>query len=157
MTKPTGQTEATAQDEALVCALYHQLIDGWNQQNSAAFAALFVEDGEVIGFDGSQHTGRTEIAATIGQIFAHHRTPTYVTKIKSVRFLHAGTAILRAVAGMIPPGRTELEPQLNTWQTLIAAKQAGQWLIVLFQNTPAQFHGRPDLVQRMTDELRQIR
>jgi len=27
---------------------------------------------------------------------------------------------------------------------------------VLFQNTPAQFHGRPELVQQLTEELRQL-
>ncbi|TMB75962.1 MAG: DUF4440 domain-containing protein, partial [Chloroflexi bacterium] len=26
----------------------------------------------------------------------------------------------------------------------------------LFQNTPAQFHGRPELVQQLTEELRQL-
>jgi hypothetical protein len=41
-------------------------------------------------------------------------------------------------------------------QTLIAVKRDGQWRIVLFQNTPAQLHGRPELVQAMTEELRQL-
>jgi hypothetical protein len=26
--------------------------------------------------------------------------------------------------------------------------------VVLYQNTPAQLHGRPDLVERLTEELR---
>jgi hypothetical protein len=26
----------------------------------------------------------------------------------------------------------------------------------LYQNTPAQFHGRPELVQKMTEELQQL-
>jgi len=29
--------------------------------------------------------------------------------------------------------------------------------IALFQNTPAQFHGRPELAQQLTEELRQLR
>jgi hypothetical protein len=29
------------------------------------------------------------------------------------------------------------------------------WRIELFQNTPAQFHGRPELVSEMTAELQQ--
>jgi hypothetical protein len=28
--------------------------------------------------------------------------------------------------------------------------------IVLFQNTPAQFHGRPELVEEMTRELQAV-
>ena len=31
-----------------------------------------------------------------------------------------------------------------------------QWQIAVFQNTPAQFYGRPELVRNMTDKLRQL-
>jgi uncharacterized protein (TIGR02246 family) len=80
----------------------------------------------------------------------------YLSKVRSVRLLSPEVAILRAVAGMVPPAQSDLDPKLNAIQTLIAAKHDGQWCIVLFQNTPAQFHGRPDLVQQMTEELRQM-
>jgi hypothetical protein len=65
-------------------------------------------------------------------------------------------AILRAIVGMVPPGQTDLNPAVNAHQTLVAAKRAGTWQIELLQTTPAQFHGRPDLVQHMTEELRQL-
>ena len=45
---------------------------------------------------------------------------------------------------------------VNAHQTLVAVKHDGLWRIQLFQNTPAQFHGRPELVQHMTEELRQV-
>jgi len=64
--------------------------------------------------------------------------------------------VLRAVVGMIPSGGSDIEPARNAHQTLVAAKQDGEWRIVLFQNTPAQFHGRPDLAERLTRELRQV-
>jgi hypothetical protein len=57
---------------------------------------------------------------------------------------------------MIPPAQADLDPNLNALQTLVASKHDGQWCIVLFQNTPAKFHGRPELVQQMTEELRQL-
>lgn len=60
---------------------------------------------------------------------------------------------MRAIVGMVPDG--ELVPALNAHQTLVAVKRDSQWTIELFQNTPAQFHGRPDLVEQMTEELRQ--
>ncbi|HXV96788.1 MAG TPA: DUF4440 domain-containing protein, partial [Anaerolineae bacterium] len=47
-------------------------------------------------------------------------------------------------------------PAANVIQTLVAAKWDGQWQVVLYQNTPAQFHGRPELVRQLTDELRQL-
>jgi uncharacterized protein (TIGR02246 family) len=135
-------------------SLYDRLMAGWNGRNAAEMAAPFAEDGELIGYDGSQVTAKKEIEAHVGEVFAHHMTPPYITQVKSVRLLGADAAILRAIAGMIPPGQTELEPKLNAWHTLVAVKQGGEWQIALFQNTPAQFHGRPDLVQAMTDELR---
>jgi hypothetical protein len=56
---------------------------------------------------------------------------------------------------MIPRGQSELNPNVNAIQTLTAVKHASLWRIELFQNTPAQFHGRPDLAQQLTEELRQ--
>jgi uncharacterized protein (TIGR02246 family) len=73
-----------------------------------------------------------------------------------VRFLTPETAILRAVAGMVPAGQTDLNPAVNAVQSLVAAKSMGRWRIALFQNTPAQFHGRPELAQKLTEELRKL-
>ncbi len=151
--RPQG---ASASDELEVRTLYRELLDGWNQRNAEAFAAPFAEDGEVIGFDGSDMTGRVDIASTLGQIFADHVTASYVSKVRSVRLLSPEVAILRAIVGMVPPGQSDLNPAVNAHQTLVAARREGSWRIALFQTTPAQFHGRQDLVQQMTEELRQM-
>jgi uncharacterized protein (TIGR02246 family) len=90
------------------------------------------------------------------QIFAEHTTAAFVAKVRGVRLLGAEAGILRAVAGMVPPGQTELEPKVNTHHTVVAVKRDGEWRIALFQNTPAQFHGRPDLVQQLIEELREL-
>jgi len=153
---PFRQQDAPSSDEIEVRALYQQIIDSWNQRSADAFATPFAPHAEVIGFDGSQMTGRAEIAATLGQIFADHLTAPYVSKVKSVRLLSPEVAILRAIVGMVPPGQLDLNPAVNAHQTLVAAKGDGTWRAELFQTTPAQFHGRPDLVQQMTEELRQV-
>lgn len=44
-------------------------------------------------------------------------------------------------------------PETNAHQTLVAARVGRRWQVVLSQNTPAAFHGRPDLVEAMTQEL----
>ena len=150
------QQDAPPSDEIEVRTLYRQMLDGWNMRSADAFATPFADDGEVIGFDGSQMTGRAEIAATLGQIFADHITAPYVNKVRSVRLLSPEVAILRAIVGMVPPGQSDLNPALNAHQTLVATKRDGVFHIHLLQTTPAQFHGRPDLVQHMTEELRQM-
>ncbi|TCS74787.1 uncharacterized protein (TIGR02246 family) [Effusibacillus lacus] len=139
-----------------VHALYQQLLDGWNNRNARAMAELFTDDGESIGFDGSQSIGRDEIFSHLNPIFEHHPTAKFVSKVKSVRFLGSDAAILRAIAGMVPPGQSDINPKVNTHHTLVAVKTEGNWRIQLFQNTPAQFHGRPELVDQMTEELRQL-
>jgi uncharacterized protein (TIGR02246 family) len=138
-----------------VRALYQQLLDGWNTRNANGMAAPFAEDGEVIGFDGSEMTGRQGITTTLQKIFADHPVPPFVSKVRGVRFLNSQAAILRSIVGMVPPGQSDLDPKLNAHQTLVAVKRDGKWSVALFQNTPAQFHGRPELVQKMTEELKQ--
>jgi uncharacterized protein (TIGR02246 family) len=76
--------------------------------------------------------------------------------VKSVRELAQQAVILRAIAGLVPPGQTAIRPETNSHQTVVAEAQDDQWRIVLFQNTPAQFHGRPELVEEMTQELQAV-
>jgi uncharacterized protein (TIGR02246 family) len=139
-----------------VHSLYQQLIDAWNNCSAAGMAEQFTEEGELIGFDGSQVMGRDEILSHLKPIFENHPTPPFVSKVKDIRLLGTDAAILRAIVGMVPPGKEDLDPALNAHQTLVTVKKDDKWRIVLFQNTPAQFHERPDLVNVMTEELRQL-
>jgi len=117
---------------------------------------LFAEVGNVVGFDGSEVNGRAAIEAHLSQIFRDHPTAAYVAKVREVRFLTPEVAVLRGVAGMVSPGQTALHPGVNAIQTLVAARHAGGWKIELFQNTPAAFHGRPELSAALTEELSQL-
>jgi uncharacterized protein (TIGR02246 family) len=139
-----------------VRALYEKLIAAWNDHDSDAMAEPFAGDGVVIGFDGSVSSGTRTIGADMSNIFADHETGRYAVKVHSVRPLGAQAMILRAIAGLVPPGRTAINPETNSHQTVVAEEQHGQWKIALFQNTPAQFHGRPGLVEEMTRELQAV-
>jgi uncharacterized protein (TIGR02246 family) len=139
-----------------VSALYDALITGWNDHDGAAMAALFTADGVVIGFDGSVSSGKQAIGTEMSSIFADHETGRYAVKVKSLRKLGQHAMILRAIAGLVPPGQTAIRPETNSHQTVVAEDRDGQWRIVLFQNTAAQFHGRPDLVEEMTRELQAV-
>lgn len=148
-------TQTTSDEEAAVRALYMKLVKAWNTRDGQAFGACFAADGGIVGYDGTLVDGRDAIAAEMNLIFAHHETPAYIEKVRSVHFLGEDVALLRGIAGMPSVLDGTLMPNLNAIQTLLAKKQDGAWCIVLFQNTPAQFHGRPDLVQQMTEELEQ--
>jgi uncharacterized protein (TIGR02246 family) len=140
--------------EAEVQRLYDTLIDAWNRRDAAAMAWTFAEDGSQVGFDGSQINGQKNIEAHLTPIFASHPTPAFVTVTREVRSLGNGTVILRADAGMIQQGKTEINPALNAVQSMVAVRRDGRWQVALFQNTPAAFHGRPQDVERFTADLR---
>lgn len=142
--------------KSAVSNLYFYLLAAWNERDAHAYAALFAENAAVVGFDGSQMNGRAEIEATVGQIFADHMTAVYVGKVREVRSLAPGVALLRAVCGMVPRGQTDLNPAVNAVQSLLATQHGDEWQIALFQNTPAQFHGRPDLAEALITELRAV-
>ncbi|PLS17424.1 DUF4440 domain-containing protein [Bacillus sp. M6-12] len=135
--------------------LYQEIINAWNNRDAKGMAVLFTEQGVQIGFDGSKVIGSKEIFSHLNPIFESHPTASFITKVKDVRHIGSDAAILHAIAGMIPPGKNDIEPKVNAHQTLVAEKINNDWKIQLFQNTPAQFHGRPDLVELMTEELRQ--
>jgi uncharacterized protein (TIGR02246 family) len=142
--------------DAEIRALYQRLLESWNSRSARDMAALFTDDCNVIGFDGSPMNGRTEVETSISQIFADHPTSAYVGKVREVRFLTPDVAVLRAVSGMVPPGQSDLNPNVNTMQTLVAVKHDDGWRIAVYQNTPAAFHGRPDMSQALTEELREL-
>jgi uncharacterized protein (TIGR02246 family) len=81
--------------------------------------------------------GPDEIESALAGIFADHETASYVAKIRDVRFIDDDVAVLGAVVGMGPPGRSELNPDVNAVQTLVAKRSGDGWRITLLQNTPA--------------------
>jgi hypothetical protein len=64
----------------------------------------------------------------MGTIFANHPTAAYVYKVREARVLDPGTVLLRAVAGMVPPGKKILDPSKNAIQSLVAVEEDGVWL-----------------------------
>ena len=140
-------------DKTEIEKLHADLLNAWNKQEAAKMASLFTDNGISIGFDGSEYNGRNEIENEMRKIFKDHQTAEYIWKVKGIRFLHAEVATLRAIVGMISHGQKDINPAANAIQTIIAIKQESGWKIELFQNTPAQFHGRPEAVAEMTKEL----
>jgi uncharacterized protein (TIGR02246 family) len=140
--------------DAEIRGLYAAFVDGWNARSGAAVSSGFADDGELIGFDGSQTSGRLSIAAEFRKIFGTHRTPLYLALIRSVRPVTTGVAVLHAHAGMIPDGGNDLDPDLLTVHTMVAVDDRGRWRIALLQATPAAWHGRAEARDALADELR---
>jgi len=136
--------------------LYEQLIDAWNDRNAPSFGALFDDDGICIGYDGSEMFGQPAISNTLAAIFKDHVTAKYVTIIRETKKLDDNVQLLRAHVGMIPPDKTIVDGSKNAIQVVVARIHKGAGRIILFQNTPAQYHGRPEMVENLTHELQQV-
>ena len=151
---PTDSTGADALSATR--ELYDRLIEAWNKRNARDYALLFASTGSIVGFDGSQVNGQTEIGGHVSEIFSHHQTASYVTIVRDVRTIASDVTLLRANVGMVPPGKDDINPEMNAVQSMVAARKGGKWEIGLFQNTPAAYHGRPELSKKLTDELRVV-
>jgi uncharacterized protein (TIGR02246 family) len=156
MTEPPIST-STPRDKVAIRFLYQQIMDGWNTGNGQAFAAPFAENGDLVGFDGTHLKGRQEIATFHQQLFdTYVKGSRLVGKIRNVRFLASDVALMHVVGGTIMAGQTDIDPERNSIQTLVATKNKGEWRLAAFQNTRAQFLGRPKEAQALTDELRRL-
>lgn len=134
--------------------LYANLMEAWNKRDAKAFEELFILDGDMVGFDGTQIHGQGSIREHLTQVFADHPTPPYVYRITGVTQISTEVAIVRAIAGMIPPGAKDPDPKLHAIHRLTAVHRGGAYRVAQFQNTPAQLHGRPQDVEQMTADLR---
>src|SRR5918994_1832465 len=156
---PTPEEAAAnhSTDEAALRALYQQLMDGWNQGSGAAFAAVFTEDGDLIGFDGTHFKGRQEIAPFHQQLFDKWlKGSRLVGEGKDVRFLSPDVALMHAVGGTVMRGKTDPVPERDSIQTLVAICQDGEWRLAAFQNTrlhPMDTSAGPFLIWTLSDLL----
>jgi uncharacterized protein (TIGR02246 family) len=139
-----------------ILALYQQLLQQWNKRNAAGMTGLFATNGTLVGFDGSQLNGQKEIYNVLDEIFSNFPTAAYVSIVKEVRPLTDTTALLLAVAGMVAEGSNDISPEVNVLHSITAVQVEGIWRIALFQNTPAAFHGRTELAEQLSADLRHV-
>ena len=137
MSEPSSSSRSA--DEDAIRALYQQLLDGWNNGSGEAFAAPFAEDGDLVGFDGT-HLRKQHHFISNSDTFV--RGSWLIGKVRSVRFLTPDVAVMHAVGGTIMAGQSDIEPERNSVQTLVAMNDSrGEWYLAAFQNTRAQYLG----------------
>jgi uncharacterized protein (TIGR02246 family) len=148
---------ANTQDENAIRTLYQQVLDGWNQGSGEAFAAPFAADGQQVAFDGTHFQSRQEIAEFHQMLFNRFlRGSRLVGKVTDIRFLSPGIALAHAIGGTVLAGESDLAPDRNSVQTLVAIKQDGVWRLASLHNSRAEFIGRPEAAAAMTEELRRL-
>jgi uncharacterized protein (TIGR02246 family) len=157
MNQNSHTLSSATDDKAAIRSLYQQLMDGWNAASGYAFAAPFEEDGDLVGFDGTHIKGRQEIASFHQHLFDMFlKGSRLIGKVRSMRFLTSNVAVMHAVGGTVMAEQSDLEPERNSVQTLVAVKRNGKWSLAAFQNTRATYMGRLEESQKLTEELRAL-
>ena len=144
-------------DESAVRALYYRLMEGWNKGSGESFAAVFSEDSDLVGFDGTHLSGRSAIASFHQELFDKWMKGTrLVGEVQRVRFLSPDLAGIHAVGSTVMRGKSKPSPERDSIQTLVAAKHGDGWFIVAFQNTrtrPMGQSGRSVFIWLFSDWL----
>ena len=150
-------TETTTRDssrEQAVRDLYRQFMDAWNHGSGDALAAVFTDDGDLVGFDGHHLKGRAAIAPWHQQLFDKWlKGSRLVGRVQDVRFLGPDVAVMHAVGGTIKRGKSKPSPGRNSIQTLVATRHGNQWHVAAFQNTRLRLiaSGRAFMVWTLSD------
>lgn len=79
-----------------------------------------------------------------------------VGKVGSVRFLTPDVAMMHTIGGTIMADQTDIEPERNSVQVFTVKKDdKGDWHIAAFANIRAQYIGRPEQSQELTEALKE--
>ena len=68
--------------EAIIEAIFENLINSWNETNAQAFSDLFSETGSMVGFDGTTASGKQDIYNHLSSVFADHTPAKFVSIVK---------------------------------------------------------------------------
>jgi len=142
--------------QELLQSIYEELLASWNSHDAKAYANLFSEAGVVVGFDGSAMYGQADIQKQLQQIFRDHNVSSYVSIVREIKQWSHDIFLVTTTVGMIPPGGSAVNPEVNAIQNMVVSLEREPGKILLFQNTPAAYHGRSEKVEQLTKELNEV-
>jgi uncharacterized protein (TIGR02246 family) len=136
MTMPHTDAVLAEETAAAIRAVPARIVRAWADNDAAAFAAAFTEDGTLI-LPGVFLTGSEEIRSFMSQAYAGPYKGTNVTGTPlAVKYLGEHAAQIITQGGVLGPGETEVAAERAIRATWTLVKQGPDWLITAYQNTP---------------------
>lgn len=122
------------EDRQALAELLARFTEAYNASDASALSALFTEDAEIVGDDGTVTEGRTAIAERFAATFAEDPDARITIEPLSIRFLTADSAWEKGVARLSRgPGET---PEVTEYSVLYVRRD-GKWLHAIIRDEPA--------------------
>jgi uncharacterized protein (TIGR02246 family) len=121
-----------------VSDLMGRMSEAWERGDGKAYGALFAEDAQYVTAPGERLHGRKAIADSHQQIFDTIFKGTKLGRGYPVRYrsIMPEVVLVEGSGAVLFPGEVEEKIAPNGLMTMVVARQAGDWRIVSFQNTP---------------------
>jgi uncharacterized protein (TIGR02246 family) len=132
------EAQISADDEAAIRELLGTMRDAWARGDGTAYAAVFVDDARYVNAPGTRSVGRQAIADSHQKIFDSILKDTrlgsaYPAELQPVT---PDVVLVHGSGAVLFPGESEQRVPPNGLITLVAARHAGSWRFVSFNNTP---------------------
>jgi uncharacterized protein (TIGR02246 family) len=124
--------------ESGVRTLLDRLARAWERGDGRAYGALFYEDAQYIEAPGVRVRGRDMIAARHQRIFDSLFRGTRIASNTPavIRPIAEDIVLVESSGAVVFPGEDASRVEPNGLMTLVVKREADEWRIVSFQNTP---------------------
>lgn len=126
------------EDETAIRAIVQGMMDAWNEHDAARFATPFAGDADYVIVDGRHIQGRAAIQDGHMTLFKGLYRDSYNEyRVEQIRLLRQDVAVAHVMAHLVfqLEGREQVG---HARFSLVLLKEADQWQVAAFQNTPIQ-------------------
>jgi uncharacterized protein (TIGR02246 family) len=122
-------------DEEAIRKASAELTRALEKGDAKALAALWTEEGEYVGGDGTNVRGRAALEAAYTKFFAKNRDVKAETNIDAIRFVGRDSAIEEGFAH-VRKGKGKGEEPAASRYSILYAREDGNWRIALLREWP---------------------
>jgi uncharacterized protein (TIGR02246 family) len=123
-------------DQAAFDEIRERQEQAWIDEDGAAFAATFTEDGDVVTFSGDHLSTREGIAEGMQYYFDEFIEGSRLHMLsEQVRYVESDVVVIVRESCLLTPGETECREDSHSTNTNVLVREHGEWLQTSFQNT----------------------
>jgi uncharacterized protein (TIGR02246 family) len=131
-----GERDGHQGDQAAFDAILERQQQAWVDEDGAAFAATFHEDGDMVTFNGDHMAGREAIAEGMQYYFDGYIEGNRIEILdEQVRYVERDVVVIVRESCLINDGETECRADSLSTNTNVLTRERGEWLQTSFQNT----------------------